>query len=74
MRHAPLAIGQAEQDAWLRHMTAAVAGSGLHAVDEADVLQYFASTAAMLRNEAGPEAAGTPGTPRRIPLKLVPPG
>src|SRR6266550_7343656 len=29
MRHAPFAIGPAERDAWLRHMTAAVGSLGL---------------------------------------------
>src|SRR5512132_2803440 len=29
MRHAPFAIGPAERDAWLRHMTAAVDSLGL---------------------------------------------
>ena len=72
MRHAPFSIGVAEHDAWLRHMTAAVAAGGLAPADEAEVMGYFASAAAMLRNEEAAVDAG-PRAPRRTSLKLVPP-
>jgi len=74
MRHASFVIGVAQQDAWLRHMTAAVSSAGLGAADEADVLGYFSSAAAMLGN-AGTAAPGERvSTPERTVLKLVPPG
>jgi hemoglobin len=74
MRHAPFVIGGAEHDAWLAHMTRSVCASGLDAKDEADVLAYFTSAAAMLRNQVD-SADGTesPGTTKRPLLPLVPP-
>ena len=74
MRHAPFAIGEAEHDAWLRHMTAAVSSAGLATADEADVLRYFASATAMLRNAEATDPGETVATPSRRRLKLVPPG
>ena len=52
MRHAPFAIGEREQAAWLEHMTAAVLASG--AGDEATgkLLGYFATAAAHMVNVA----------------------
>jgi hemoglobin len=41
MRHAPFVIGEAERDAWLRHMNDAVRAGGLTPGDEAEVLAYF---------------------------------
>jgi hemoglobin len=47
MRHQPFAIGQAERDAWLGHMTAAVESLDLNPAVRKALLDYFevASTA-----------------------------
>ena len=50
MRHAPFAIGRAESDAWLRHMTAAVHAAGLAPDDEAELLDYLTMAATNLIN------------------------
>jgi hemoglobin len=50
MRHNPFAIGPAERDAWLRHMTAAVATLGLDAELERPLLEYLTSAAHALQN------------------------
>jgi hemoglobin len=76
MRHRRFSIGVQEQDAWLGHMTAAVRSGGLAAADEAEVLAYFGSAAAMLRNDHVP-GRGHPGqddgvAAGRTRLKLVP--
>lgn len=53
MRHAPFRIGQAERDAWYRHMEAAVRAGGLAADVEAEVLAYFTRAADHMINVAG---------------------
>ena len=50
MRHAPFAIGKAESDAWLRHMTAAVQASGLDPDDQRELLDYLSMAAHNLVN------------------------
>ena len=51
MRHAPFAIGQAERDAWLRHMTAAVeSAEGLDPTIAGQLLDYFTMAADHLVN------------------------
>jgi hemoglobin len=50
MRHAPFVIGPVERDAWLRHMSDAVAASGAGAVEQQELLEYFEMAAASLRN------------------------
>lgn len=50
MRHVPFAIGQAEAEAWYRHMAAAVAGGGADPADEAQLLDYFRKAADFLVN------------------------
>ena len=50
MRHAQFRIGQAERDAWVRHMTAAVKASGASQEDARELLNYFESTATFLIN------------------------
>jgi hemoglobin len=50
MRHAPFAIGSAERDAWVRHMTAAVQAGGLSPEDEARVLAHATDAAHFLQN------------------------
>jgi hemoglobin len=54
MRHQPFAIGQAERDAWLRHMTAAVESLDLAPAVRKALLDYFetASTAMINRAES----------------------
>ena len=51
LRHQPFAIGQAERDAWLRHMTAAVESLDLPPDVSKELLDYFetASTAMINR-------------------------
>lgn len=49
-RHVPFAIGPAEHDAWLTHMTDAVKAGGMHPLDEAQMIGYFNSAAAALTN------------------------
>jgi hemoglobin len=49
MRHVPFVIGEAERDAWLRHMAAAldslVVERDIHPAIEARMLDYFGMTA-----------------------------
>jgi hemoglobin len=52
MRHAPFAIGTAQADAWLRHMSAAVREAGLEPADEVELLDYLAMAARSLINSA----------------------
>lgn len=52
LRHAPFVIGQAERDAWVRHMTAAVDESGLRGMERAQMLGYFESAATAMINAA----------------------
>jgi hemoglobin len=53
MRHAPFAIGPAERDAWLRHMTAAVEELELPAELAAPLLEYLTMAARALTNRPG---------------------
>ena len=53
MRHAPFVIGEAERDAWLRHMTEAVRQAGLKPLDEAQMLTYFQASATHMVNQPG---------------------
>lgn len=50
MRHVPFAIGWAEREAWFRHMEAAVKQGGLSAEDEAQMIDYFNTSATFLIN------------------------
>lgn len=50
MRHAPFEIGQAQRDAWVDHMTAAVKEAGLSQLDEMQMLGYFTTSATHLIN------------------------
>lgn len=58
MRHAPFAIGDAERDAWLRHMAAALDSlldeHDVHPVVEAKLLDYFAMAADAMINTGSP--------------------
>jgi hemoglobin len=54
MRHAPFYVGEAERDAWLRHMNAALDSLlddfDVHPVVEARMLEYFAQAAEAMVN------------------------
>ncbi len=50
MRHTPFAIGPAERDAWVRHMTDAVRSAGLSPLDEVQLLGYLTTSAEHLMN------------------------
>lgn len=50
LRHAPFSIGLAERDAWLLHMLHALRQAHLDPADEAELADYFQSTATQLIN------------------------
>ncbi|HEY1990748.1 MAG TPA: globin [Acidimicrobiales bacterium] len=50
MRHVKFAIGTAEAEAWLGHMTEAVRSAGLEAADETQMLDYMRMAATSLVN------------------------
>jgi hemoglobin len=50
MRHMPFAIGQAERDAWMRHMTAAVNDEHFPSEIEEALLSYFDRVATFMMN------------------------
>jgi hemoglobin len=56
MRHVRFAIGEAERDAWLRHMRAALDGLGLDEALDAQLWDYLVMAAHSLVNQqpAGP--------------------
>lgn len=51
MRHQPFAIGQAERDAWLRHMTAAVDSLDLAPAVRNALLDYFETASTAMINQ-----------------------
>ena len=53
MRHIPFAIGQAERNAWLAHMRAAVDSSAAAPADAQALLDYFESASTSLINRPG---------------------
>ena len=50
MRHQPFAIGRAERDAWLEHMTAAVESLDLAPAVRKALLDYFATASIAMIN------------------------
>src|SRR6266851_4402880 len=50
LRHVPFPIGQAERNAWLAHMTAAVTASNAAPADAEALLDYFESASTSLIN------------------------
>lgn len=50
LRHSPFAIGPAERDAWMEHMTTAVKAGGLSQLDEMQFLSYLKGAADQLMN------------------------
>jgi hemoglobin len=59
MRHIRFEIGEAERDAWIRHMTTAVRDAHLHPLDESQMISYLEMAARHLVNVA----PGGPGDP-----------
>ncbi len=53
MRHARFAIGDAQADAWLRHMTDAAHAAGMSPADQEELLGYLAMAARSLINTSG---------------------
>jgi hemoglobin len=51
MRHAPFTIGQAERDAWLRHMVDAVRSGGLSPELEQRMIDYFEMASTHMIND-----------------------
>ena len=49
-RHMPFAIGQAERDAWVAHMTSAVRSTDVSIEDAALMTDYFGNTATLMMN------------------------
>lgn len=56
MRHAPFVIGEAERDAWVRHMLAAVDEAGFAEPVRSTMLEYFERAATFLINRQTPDA------------------
>ena len=50
MRHLPFKVGQAERDAWMKHMTKSVEDEIQDAQVKAYLLDYFARTATFMMN------------------------
>ena len=50
LRHAPFAIGPAERDAWVTHMSDAVRAAGMSSLDEMQMLSYLSTAADHLIN------------------------
>ena len=53
LRHQPFAIGQAERDAWLGHMTAAVDSLDLAPAVRKALMDYFATASTAMINRPG---------------------
>jgi hemoglobin len=53
LRHQPFAIGQAERDAWLRHMTTAVESLDLSPDVRKELLDYFDTASTAMINRPG---------------------
>jgi len=64
MRHARFAIGEAERDAWLRHMRTALDELALDPDRDAELWRYLVMAANSLVNEP-PAGAPEPGDQRR---------
>ena len=50
-RHMPFAIGPAERDAWVHHMTVAVRESGAGPDEQREMLEYFEMAATHMVNQ-----------------------
>jgi hemoglobin len=58
MRHVPFAIGQAERDAWVHHMKAAVEAENLEPEVRDALLEYFERAATFLINRLEVKSEG----------------
>ncbi len=58
-RHARFAIGPAQRDAWVEHMSAAVKAGGLKPLEESQMLSYLAAAASHLVNTPAEPAVDT---------------
>lgn len=65
IRHVPFSIGQAERDAWMRHMSAGLDRLDLASDTREAMQRYFEDAATFLINRRE-------GEPERIPLRGVP--
>jgi hemoglobin len=65
MRHARFAIGPAERDAWLRHMTAAIESLGLPEPLSAALHDYVTTAAHALMNRPDPRSGSELGGSKR---------
>lgn len=54
LRHQPFAIGQAERDAWLGHMTVAVESLNLAPAVREELLDYFNTASTAMINQPAP--------------------
>jgi hemoglobin len=61
MRHARFAIGEAERDAWLRHMRAALDDLNLDEALDAQLWDYLVMAAHSLVNQSPPSLSGDLG-------------
>ncbi len=61
LRHQPFAIGQAERDAWLRHMTAAVDSLDLAPAIRKALLDYFETASTAMINRPPAPGSEQPG-------------
>jgi hemoglobin len=59
MRHVPFAIGEAEREAWLRHMGAALDSLDLPEEARTALWEYFRTAAQMLQNRFDEAPAGS---------------
>jgi hemoglobin len=59
MRHQPFAIGPAEREAWLRHMSEAVASLNLAPALRKVLLDYFETASTAMINTQAPESGPT---------------
>ena len=58
MRHASFYIGEAERDAWMKHMTPAVRSMNLDRKDGDTLIAYFDHVASFLKNSIKPIPPG----------------
>jgi hemoglobin len=61
-RHLPFSIGAPERDAWVRHMTAAIASADADEATKAEFLAYIDDAATFMINQGlGPLNLRPPG-------------
>lgn len=60
MRHLPFSIGQAERDAWVGHMLAAIDEVGIQEPVRSHMREYFENSGTFMINAGEPAASQTP--------------